>query len=439
MSSLWQRLLRDLRNPLFRNGYALMANTGITAVLGMGYWLLAAHYFSEEEFGRGQAVIVVMRLFASLTALGLVGALARFLPVAGRRTPELILRGYGIAAGTGAVAAVGFLLTLPLWGETYSVLAGFGPGLFFVAAVVVWAVFTLQDVALTGLRQATWVPLNSVVFGLLKMGLLVALAGALPNGGIFVSWIVPTAIALIPINWLIFGVVVPRHVRRTADLGQHPPGLREVGRFLAGDFPGALSVLAIVYLVPVVVATQVGEATFGRFSMAHTLGCMIEVLAINMAVSLTVEGSFDRSQLAANCRHALRRALLIIVPIVVVVIVGAPFILQVFGSKFADEGTMLLRLMALAVLPRVLIEVYLSVLRAQSRAHTLALVQIGLATLVLASILVLFPFTNVNGVGYGMLISQTVVALLIFGKLRKILKYGETAQVEVAQGSPGAA
>ena len=124
-----------------------------------------------------------MRLFASLTALGLVGALARFLPVAGRRTPELILRGYGMAAGTGGVAAVGFLLTLPLWGETYSVLAGFGPGLFFLAAVVVWAVFTLQDVALTGLRQATWVPLNSVVFGLVKMGLLVALAGALPNGG----------------------------------------------------------------------------------------------------------------------------------------------------------------------------------------------------------------------------------------------------------------
>ena len=73
-------------------------------------------------------------------------------------------------------------------------------------------------------------------------------------------------------------------------------------------------------------------------------------------------------------------------PIVVVVIVGAPLILQVFGSEFAEEGTMLLRLMALAVLPRVLIEVYLSVLRAQSRARTLALVQIGLAALVLFGI-----------------------------------------------------
>ena len=38
--------------------------------------------------------------------------------------------------------------------------------------------------------------------------------------------------------------------------------------------------------------------------MAHTLASMIELLAMNMAVSLTVEGSFDRSQLAANCRRA---------------------------------------------------------------------------------------------------------------------------------------
>ncbi|MFC7593355.1 hypothetical protein ACFQYP_63875 [Nonomuraea antimicrobica] len=64
-----------------------MTNTVVTGVLGMGYWLLAAHFYTEEEFGRGQAVITAMRLFASLTALAFVGALARFLPVAGHRTP----------------------------------------------------------------------------------------------------------------------------------------------------------------------------------------------------------------------------------------------------------------------------------------------------------------------------------------------------------------
>ncbi|MFD1536690.1 lipopolysaccharide biosynthesis protein [Nonomuraea guangzhouensis] len=438
MSNLWGRVLRDLRSPLFRNGYALMANTAITATLGMGYWLLAAHFYTPEEFGRGQAMITAMRLFASLTALGLVGALSRFLPLAGRRIPELILRGYGLAAATGGVAALGFLLTLPLWGQTYSVLGGFGPGLFFLASVLVWSVFTLQDVVLTGLREATWVPLNNLVFGLAKMGLLVAMAGALPDGGIFTSWMVPTALALIPVNWLIFGVIVPRHMKRTETV-QEPPRLREIGRFLAGDFPGTLSILAIVYLVPTVVATRVDEATFGRFSMAHTLASMIELLAMNMAVSLTVEGSFDRSQLAENCRRALQRAFMIIVPIIVVVLAGAPLILSVFGDGFAAVGTTLLRLMALAVLPRVLIEVYLSVLRAQSDARRLAGVQIGLAVLVVVSILGLFPFAGVNAVGYGVLLSETLMALLIFKSLRKILIVGDMRPASVTQGSSGAA
>ncbi|MBF8185904.1 hypothetical protein ITP53_09130 [Nonomuraea sp. K274] len=438
MSRIWSKILIDLRNPLFRQGYALMSNTVITGVLGMGYWLLAAHFYTPEEFGRGQAVITAMRLFASLTALGFVGALARYLPVAGRRTPELILRGYGLAAATGGVAALGFLLTLPMWGKTYSVLNGFGPGLFFLGSVVVWAVFTLQDVVLTGLRRATFVPMNNLIFGLVKMGLLVALAGALPAGGIFVSWVIPTALALIPVNWLIFGVVVPRHIRQ-ADAVQEPPRLREIGRFLAGDFPGALSILAIVYLVPVVVATQVGEATFGRFSMAFTLASMIELLAMNMAVSLTVEGSFERSKLAQNSRRALQRAFLIVTPIIAVSIIGAPLILTIFGSAFAEEGTTLLRLMSLAVLPRVLIEVYLSALRAQSQARRLAVVQIGLAVMVLVSTVALFPYAGVNAVGYGLLSSELLMALLIFRNLRRILKFGETGKSIVTQGSPGAA
>jgi len=400
-----------------------MINTGITAVLGMGYWLLATHYYTPADFGRNQAVITAMRLFASLTALGLTGALARFIPLAGRRTGGLIGRSYLIASATAVTAAFGFLLTLPIWGPNYSSLTGFGPGLFFLASVAIWAVFTLQDVALAGLRKATWVPLNSLCFGLVKMGMLVALSASLPREGIFVSWIVPTAIALIPINYLIFGVLVPRHVARTKDTAE-PPRMREIGRFLAGDYPGSFSILAIVYFVPVYVASQIGDVMFGYFSMAHTLGCMIETLAMNMAVSLTVEGSFDRSQLAANCRRALRRALLIIGPIALVTFVGAPLILAVFGPGYAEHGVPLLRLMALAVLPRVLIEIYLSALRALGEARRLALVQVGLAVLVLSGSIVLLPVTGITAVGYALLFSELLVAVLIFRRLRSILTSG---------------
>ncbi len=435
---LRRRLMRDLRNPLFLNGYALMANTGVTAVLGMGYWLLAARLYTPEDFGRSQALITAMRLFAGLTALGLTGALARFIPVAGRRTGGLIGRGYLIATVTAVVAAVAFLLTLPFWGANYASLAGLGPGLFFLASVAIWSVFTLQDVALAGMRQAVWVPVNSLCFGLVKMGLLVAVAGALPDDGIYVSWIVPTALALIPINLFIFGVLVPRHARR-APAGTRPARLREIGRFLAGDYPGAFSILAIVYFLPVYVASRVSGEMFGYFAMAQTLGAMIELLAINMATSLTVTGSTDQAHLAANSRQALRRSYLIIAPVSAVTFLAAPLILSVFGPGFAEHGTPLLRLMALAVLPRVLIEIYLSGLRARSQARLLALVQIGLAVLVLSSSLILLPVTGISSVGYGLLFSEALVALLIFGGLRKILDQPETPQSASAREAPDAA
>ncbi|MBB2915129.1 O-antigen/teichoic acid export membrane protein [Streptosporangium becharense] len=432
-TGLVARLRRDLRNPLFLQGYALMTNTAITAVLGLGYWLLATHLYSPAAFGEGQATITAMRLFSSLTGLAFTGALARFIPVAGRRTAEFVLRGYAIAGAAAVAATLGFLLTLPLWGEAYAGLRGIGPGLFFLVSVLVWTIFTLQDVTLAGLRHAVWVPVNSLAFGLVKMAMLVALAAALPDGGlfggIFVSWIVPTAMALIPINWLIFGVIVPKHVKNTEESATNPPRLREVGRFLAGDFPGAFSILLILFLVPVMVAAWLNDpATFGYFSIAHTLGSMLGLLAANMAVSLTVEGSFNAAQLAQSVLNALRRTFLVLVPVAAVVIIGAPLILGIYGPGFAEAGVPLLRLMALAVLPQAVIEISLSMLRARSEARKLAIVQIGLAVLVLGSIVVIFPFTGIAGVGYAMLGSQSLVALLLLPEIRKVVKQGRASE-----------
>ncbi|GAA2932367.1 hypothetical protein GCM10020221_30160 [Streptomyces thioluteus] len=99
-------------SPLFRNAFALMLNTGISAVLGVGFWLVAARYYSEESVGRGSAAIAAMKLLAGLTAVTLTGALARFIPVAGRTTGRLVLRTYAGSSVIVAAAAGVFLLTL---------------------------------------------------------------------------------------------------------------------------------------------------------------------------------------------------------------------------------------------------------------------------------------------------------------------------------------
>ncbi|MEU6818696.1 lipopolysaccharide biosynthesis protein [Streptomyces sp. NPDC046860] len=410
-------------DPLFRNAYALMVNTGISAVLGLGFWLAAARYYSESAVGQGSAAIAAMKLLAGLTAVTLTGALARFIPVAGRSTARLIFRTYAGSSLVVAVAAGVFLLTLHMWGPSYRFLHGPVSGLGFIAAVVAWNVLTLQDGVLTGLRSAPWVPVGNTVFSSVKLGLLVAFAVAIPAAGVFVSWVAAIATSVIPLGWLVFRRLVPRHTAATEGRA-HPPTLREIGRFLAGDYTGSLFSLGVVYLVPVIIASQVSAEDNAYFYITTTIGGTTNLLAVNMGASLTVEGSHDPARLAANTRAALKRMARIMLPVAGVLFVGAPWILGVFGAGYADAATPLLRWFAVGAVLRVVMETYFAVLRAQSRTAGLAWLQGLLCVLVLGLTLLLLPRMGLTGAGVAEISSLAVIVAVAAPRLWRVVRAG---------------
>ncbi|MFJ8200318.1 lipopolysaccharide biosynthesis protein [Streptomyces sp. NPDC096152] len=415
-------------DQLFRNAYALMLNTGISAVLGLGYWLVAARYYSASAVGQGSAAIAAMKLLAGLTAVTLTGALARFIPVAGRTTGRLVARTYAGSSLVVAGAAGVFLVTLDLWGPSYRFLHGLGHGLGFIAVVMAWNLLTLQDGVLTGLRSAPWVPVGNTVFSAVKLALLVGLAAALPTTGVFASWGLAIATSVVPLGWLVFRRLVPRHVTAT-EAHAKPPALRELGRFLAGDYTGSLFSLAVVYLVPVIVASQVSSADNAYFYITTTIGGTVNLLAINMGASLTVEGSHDPARLAANTRAALRRMARIMLPVAGVLFLGAPYILRVFGDGYAHAATGLLRWFALGALLRVVMETYFAVLRAQSRTAGLAWLQGLLCVLVLGLTLLLLPRTGLTGAGVAEISSLAVIVAIAAPKLYRTVRAAPAAGV----------
>ncbi|WP_443072751.1 lipopolysaccharide biosynthesis protein [Streptomyces sp. WMMC897] len=408
---------------LFRNAYALMLNTGVSAVLGLGYWLVAARYYTDAAVGQGSAAIAAMKLLAGLTAVTLLGGLARFVPVAGRTTRALVVRVYAGSAAVVAAAAVLFVLTLGLWGPSFRLLDGWLPGLGFVLAVVAWSLLTLQDGVLTGLRSAAWVPVGNTAFSVTKLVLLVVLATAVPTAGVFVSWAAAIAVSVLPLGWLVLRRLVPRHMAATA-AGARPSSWREMGRFLAGDSTGALFSLAVVYLVPVLVAARVDAAQNAYFYITVTIAGTVNLLAVNMGASLTVEGAHDPALLAAHCRAALRRMLRVMVPVCAGLFVFAPQILGVFGPGYAAEATGLLRCYAVGALLRVVIEVYFAVLRARSRTAGLAWLQGALCALVLVLTVALLPPLGLVGAGLAELVSLGAVALVALVRLRSALASG---------------
>ncbi|MFE9436418.1 lipopolysaccharide biosynthesis protein [Streptomyces sp. NPDC006640] len=408
-------------SPLFRNAYALMLNTGISAVLGLGYWLIAARYYTESAVGQGSAAIAAMKLLAGVTAVTLTGALARFIPVAGRATARLIFRTYAGSSVVVAFAAGIFLLTLNLWGPSYRFLHGPLHGTFFVLAVVAWSLLTLQDGVLTGLRSALWVPVGNTVFSAVKLALLIGLAAAIPTSGVFVSWVAAIALSVVPLGILVFRRLVPRHVKAT-ETSTKPPTLREIGRFLAGDYTGSLFSLAVVYLVPVIVASQVSSTDNAYFYITTTIGGTVNLLAINMGASLTVEGSHDPARLAANTRAALKRMARIMLPVCGLLFLGAPYILHVFGAGYAHAATPLLRWFAVGALLRVVMETYFAVLRAQSRTSGLAYLQGLLCLLVLGLTVILLPRMGLTGAGVAEISSLAVIVTIAAPRLFRIVR-----------------
>ncbi|MGX1560212.1 lipopolysaccharide biosynthesis protein [Streptomyces sp. NPDC055506] len=412
-------------DSLFKNAYFLMLSTGVSAVLGLGFWLVAARYYSEEAVGQGSAAIAAMRLLASITATTMIGAVVRFVPRAGRETGRLVWGTYVASSLVVALAAAVFLLTLDAWGASYAPLGTPMAGAVFVAACVAWALLTLQDGVLTGLRKAEWVPAGNAVFSVGKLALLAVFAGTLPVLGIFVSWAVAIAFSTLPLGWLIFRRLIPRQADH--DREKEPPKLRDMGRFLAGDSLGALFSLAMINLLPVMVAVRFSAAENGYFYVAYTVGGTMEFMAINMASSLTAHASHDPRQLADGVRGALRRMTLLLVPVVAVLVLFAPYILTPFSPDYAEHGSTVLRLLALGALPRVVVELYIGVLRVQGRTGVLAALQGAMCALVLGSAAVLFTPAGIAGAGWAVLLSMTLIAVVSTVGLRAALRHDDTA------------
>lgn len=412
--------LSQLRSPLVLNGYALVFSSGITSVLGVVYWILAARLYSEEIVGLNSAALAAMFFLTNLSQLNLVHALNRFVPSAGRGTARLIATAYLVSAAVALVAGAIFLLGVEVWSPSLHALRSSpASAVWFLFAAASWCIFTMQDGVLVGLRQAKWVPLSSTLYALIKLAMIVLFATRLPESGVFLSWTAPVLLLVVPMSALIFLRLVPKHVAASApsEAGVRP---RTIVRFVAGDYLSSMVWVATVNLLPILVVERAGASAGAYFYLAWTIAYTLYFVSINMCMSLVTEGARDEAKLNVYSYQTLKQTLRLVVPIVAVVVVGAPYILQLYGSSYAAEGSTLLRLLCLSAIPYVFIAVRISMARVQRKILTIFLVYAALCSLVLALSLVWLEPYGLTGVGLAWLIGQSaVMVVLLLTDLRK--------------------
>src|SRR5204862_4529809 len=175
---------------------------------------------------------------------------------------------------------------------------------------------------------------------------------------------------------------LPRHAQASAAQAE-PLVPRRIAGYAASNYIGSMLSLAVNTLLPLLVLHQLGPKANAYFAQPWLIAGSLQLIAGNMAVSLTVEAATDRERLAGYARRALVHTARLLLPLVALMLIGAPALLGLFGRAYAAEGAGLLRLLALGALPNLVNMLYLSVARVRNRVGAIVVVQTALCALTL--------------------------------------------------------
>ncbi|OLS98483.1 hypothetical protein BJF90_09520 [Pseudonocardia sp. CNS-004] len=398
--------------PQHRDGLALVLSSGLTSVIGLLYWVVAARLFPPEIVGVNNTLISTMTLIAVAAQLNLGNALLRFVPVAERSARRLVFSCYAVGAAAAAVAGAGFALGAGWWAPELQQAVGAGPLVaFFVLSTPVWTVFVIQDYVLTAVKRATVVPLENLVFSLLKIALLGVGALAAFGAAIAVSWVAATVLIVLAVTGYLLRVL-PAQAAGEPRVAS-PVRARAVARFVSADWTGGLFTNAVEFGLPLLVLVTLGAEQAATFGVAWAIAYGLYLVSHGMGQSLVAHVAADPGALDAARRSTVTRSLALVLPAAVVIVPGAGLILSVFGAHYADTGTALLALSSLSAIPNVIVTAALFGARVQQQRAVLLGVPAAVAVLVIPPALVLMPVLGLAGVGVALLAGQSVVAVAI--------------------------
>ena len=420
-----QKVKQLLRIPLYSNAFYLMVANAMTALFGFAFWIIAARFYPAGAVGVASAVIAAMGLLASFANLGLGYGLIRFLPHSGEKADSLLNSSFTISILVSLLASLIFLGGLGFW----------SPALLFlrqepvlISAFVVFTIaFTLNFAASDALlaeRRAGFLLAKGAIFNVLRLSLVILLAGIFHSFGIFGSWGISLWVALL-FNILIFLPRVQIGYRLRLTIGRE---INEMVHFSSGNYIANLLRGFPGMILPIMVINLLGAESTAYYYIAWAVASTVTMVAESTSMSLFAEGSYEEERLELNVRRSLKLIFLILVPAVILVLAFADKLLLAFGSSYSESATTLLRILTLSTLPLAINTVYLYTKRVEKKLNILMAVTAFLAVTTLALSYILLPMMGITGIGIAWLISQGIVALVItFGFVKKRLTAKEGA------------
>ena len=398
---------------LVKNAASLTVSGAGSALIGVGFWALAAHQAPARFVGRASAELAVMSLLSILAQLSFGVTFERFLPVAGRRAGQFVRRAY-IASTLSAIAIATAYVSLHL--SVSTVPRPLEWRALFVIATVLWTIFALQEPILVGLREARWVPVQSMAFSTAKLLLLPLFLSVSSRYGIFIAWNVPVLVFVVVVNWILFSSRIPAHELQSV-AHEAMPTTREMLSLTVARYVSQMITVLEPSIVTFIVISRLGPVASANYYLTSQVAWGAMLFLISISRSFIVEASSNPQAFRLHSRTALRAGLVVTAGIVAGGLVAAPWILRIFGPEYAARGTLLLRLIIIA-LPGYAVSIFYSAFAWLDR-RVWWMTARDLFTLVvyLGVILALIGRLGINAVGVASVVEAGLLGIFFLPRL----------------------
>ena len=395
LHGVWQR-----NHELLRNAGSLLATTGLTSLFGFVYWVIAAREFSQQAVGYGSATVSAMTLLGTIGMFGLGTMLLGELP---RRSQ----RG-GLFAATLVVSGAGSLLLGFGFPPVAQAFGAHFPGIIgtparlvlFAVGVAVTGATMVLDEGTIGLLRGGVVLTRNLVMSVVKLIVLPVVALVLHDAfgvGLELAWVTGTIVSLLPAAFMLS--------RDGARILHRPDwaALRGLGRVALAHNWLNLAIQTPPRIFPVLVTIVVSPSANAAFYVAWMLINFLFMVPASLSTVLFAIVSAAPEVIAEKLRFVLRLSLLIGVPAMIVLAVGAKFALGLFGAGYAHLATVPLLLLIVTYIPGLTKTQYIAVCRATNRVSRAALVLTIAALCELAAVVIGGKLGGLNGLSLGYL------------------------------------
>lgn len=410
---VWEKLSPEKQQGLSRLYNAGTLILGRIAQSGLGYlaWLITARLFEAHEVGIASGVVSAMMLCVQLALFGIGAAVIKIYPLHLDSPSKMINTALNLVALASLGTAVIFLVFAKTFFSELNVVSAIPLyALLFIGINFFGAVLVLMDHVSIAIKRGDQVLIRNILHGVITIvgvAALPLLAGTASSIAIVSAWAASGFLTCV-LGAIQLQKSIPEYrYRASVNTG--------TGKQLIGiGLPNYLLTLAERtpnWILPIIITELLSPVDNARWYAVWMMAWVIFIVPISIGQTLFAEISHQPDNFRRPLRISLRNSLIGGSTAAAIVIAFAPYLLLLLGKGYAAAGTTPLRILAVAILPITIIQMYYSVCRGTQRLTEATIT--GVVAGILGVIAATYAGVNygLTGMAVAWLVTQSAAAV----------------------------